>query len=153
MSPNPRKSKVRESEKAKPDYRANKQAFDQVLHRVRQNGEVTVGPVKAVKPDGSSGKPAAINPAIPNMVEFLCDVIIAVKRVLPRDISFERFRQVYMFPRTDDYLEQEKFAQKVLRDRRHSAEQRIGAEFIRVSIFPLTKYMKYPRRPRPKHAV
>lgn len=150
MSPN-RKSKP--SEKPKPEYRANKQAFDQVLNRVRQNGEVTVGPVKAVKSDGGGGKPAAMNPAVPSMVEFLCDVFIAVKRVLPRDIAFEKFRQAYTFSITDDYIEQEKFAQYMLKDRRHSAEQRIGAEFIRVGIFPLTKYMKCPRRPRPKHAV
>lgn len=136
-----------------PAWHENKKSFDQVMNRVRANGEVTIGRLKAAKVGGGGGKPAPENPLIPTTVDFLADVTRCVKRVLPRDISFERFRVTYMFDVTEDAIEREKFAQLVLRGRRHSAEQRCGAEFIRVGLFPLTKYMKAPRKPRPRKAI
>jgi hypothetical protein len=124
------------------------------MNRVRSNGEVTLGGgIKAAKVGGGGGKPAPENPLVPTMVDFLADVTRCVKRVLPRDISFARFRVTYMFDVTEDGIDREKYAQLVLRDRRHSAEQRCGAEFIRVGLYPLSKYMKAPRKPRPRKAL
>ena len=145
--------KKKASVKSEP-WRENKKAFDQVMNRIRRNGEVTIGRLKAARAvGGGGGKPAPENPLVPTMVDFLCDVVRCIKRVLPKDIKFERFRLAYMFDVTDDPIEREKYAQYVLKDRRHSAEQRCGAEFIRVGLHPLTKYMTAPRKPRPRKAL
>jgi hypothetical protein len=83
---------------------------------------------------GKGGNKTKIFPVLATHVEWFATVCIAITASLPKDISYGRFAAVYFSDYSDDYIECEKYAQKVLGDRRHSAEQRVGAEFIRRGI-------------------
>jgi hypothetical protein len=90
----------------------------------------------AINPEkvGSGG---SLNPAKPNTVDFWADVFIAIRAVCPSDIDLVKFHQAYTLFDSKDVIEFELNAHKLLGDRRHSAEQRIGAEFIRREIWPV----------------
>ena len=134
----------------KPEgYRKNKEAFDSVMNHLRRMGKPTLGHVGAVNIQAQSGgKPAAKNPAKPSMVDFWADVFLAIKVAVPKDIDLVKFHIAYTLYDSDDAIDRELWAQKVLHDRRHSVEQRLGAEFIRRKIFPVQGrgYFYAPRR-------
>lgn len=119
-------------------FAKNKQAFDGVMNHLRRMGKPTLGHVGAVNIQAQSGgKPAAKNPAKPSIVDFWADVFLAIQAVLPKDIDPVKFHLAYTLYDSDDAIERELHAQKILHDRRHSVEQRVGAEFIRRKIFPV----------------
>jgi hypothetical protein len=120
------------------EYRKNKAAFDGVLKHVRLLGRPWLSPSHAVNPE-SVGSGGSRNPAKPNPVEFWSDVFLAVKATCPRDITLVRFFLAYVLGDADveDDIMRELHAQRTLGDRRHSVEQRVGAEFIRRRIFPV----------------
>ena len=119
-------------------YRKNKAAFDGVMNHIRRIGKPTLGHVGAVNLQAQSGgKPAAKNPSAPSMVDFWADVFLAIKVAVPRDIDLIKFHLAYTLYDSDDAIDRELWAQKILHDRRHSVEQRLGAEFIRRKIFPV----------------
>lgn len=94
----------------------------------------------ASKLPGSGGGKSSPNPVKPTIVDFRADVMKAVVARLPKDISLARFNAAYVEYDSDDYIEREMHAQKVLGDRRHSAEQRCGDEFCKRGIHPCGKY-------------
>lgn len=141
----------RKSAKRKPEdgFRKNKAAFDGVMNHLRRMGKPTLGHVGAVNIQAQSGgKPAAKNPAKPSMVDFWADVFLAIKVACPKDIDMVKFHLAYTLYDSDDALDRELHAQKTLHNRRHSVEQRLGAEFIRRGIFPVQGrgYFYSPRR-------
>lgn len=120
------------------NHAANKRAFDGVMTHLRLLGRPWLSPCHAVNPEATiSG--GSRNPAKPTSVEFWCDVFIAIRATCPRDISYVRFFLAYVLGDADqeDAIARELHAQKTLGDRRHSVEQRVGAEFIRRGIFPV----------------
>jgi hypothetical protein len=136
--------------KIKPEgFRKNKEAFDSVMNHLRRMGKPTLGHVGAVNIQAQSGgKPAVKNPAKPSMVDFWADVFLAIKVAVPKDIDLVKFHIAYTLYDSDDAIDRELWAQKVLHDRRHSVEQRLGAEFIRRGIHPVQGrgYFYAPRR-------
>lgn len=134
----------------KPEgFRKNKEAFDGVMNHLRRMGRPTLGHVGAVNVQAQSGgKPAAKNPAKPSMVDFWADVFLAIKTAVPKDIDLVKFHIAYTLYDSDDVIDRELWAQKVLHDRRHSVEQRLGMEFLRRKIFPVQGrgYFYSPRR-------
>ncbi len=122
----------------KPEgFRKNKEAFDGVMNHLRRMGKPTLGHVGAVNIQAQSGgKPAAKNPAKPSMVDFWADVFLAIKVSVPRDIDLVKFHIAYTLYDSEDALDRELHAQKILGDRRHSVEQRLGAEFLRRKLHP-----------------
>jgi hypothetical protein len=125
------------NQKRKPkDHRKNKRAFDSVMSHLRKCSTSTLG---ASKLPGSSGK-SSPNPVKPSVIDFRADVMKAVTARLPKDISLEKFVEAYVDFDTEDDIEREVHAQKILHDRRHSAEQRCGDEFILRGIYPVNRY-------------
>lgn len=125
------------NQKRKPkDHRKAKRAFDSVMVYFRRCAVATLG---ASKLPGSSGK-SSPNPVKPSVIDFRADVMKAVVARLPKDISVERFTSAYIEFDSEDYIEGEVYAQKILGDRRHSAEQRCGDEFVLRGIYPVTGY-------------
>ena len=124
-------------QKEKPRYSQNKKAFDGVMAHLRLLGRPWLSPSHAVNPESVSG--GSRNPAKPTSVEFWCDVFLAVRATCPKDISLVRFFLAYVLGDADqeDAIARELHAQKELGDRRHSVEQRVGAEFIRRGIHPV----------------
>lgn len=123
--------------KAPKEFRKNKAAFDGVLKHVRLLGRPWLSPSHAVNPESVSG---SRNPAKPNPVEFWSDVFLAVKATCPKDITLVQFFLAYVLgdADVDDDIMRELHAQRTLGNRRHSVEQRVGCEFIRRGIHPVT---------------
>jgi hypothetical protein len=122
----------------KKEFAKNKRAFDGVMNHVRLLGRPWLSPSHAVNPE-SVGSGGSRNPAKPNAVEFWSDVFLAVKATCPKDITLVRFFLAYVLGDADveDDIMRELHAQRTLGDRRHSVEQRVGAEFLRRNISPV----------------
>jgi len=130
-------------------YSRNKKAFDAVILRTRRMDRPTLGSNGVMKM-GTGGGGSAKNTAAPNPVEFRCDVMLAIKAAMPKGVSMTNFLLAYLCFDSDDAIERDVHAQKVLGGRIHSVEQRIGAEFIRRGIWPIAAYMYPVRLNRPK---
>ena len=142
----------KKKEKAKSvNHAANKKAFDGVMGHIRLLGRPWLSPCHAVNPEqvGSGG---SRNPAKPTPVEFWADVFLAIRATCPKDVSYVRFFLAYVLGDADqdDEIARELHAQKTLGDRRHSVEQRVGAEFLRRGIHPTQGrgYFFAPRKER-----
>lgn len=107
-----------------------------------------LSPSHAVNPERVGG--GQRNPAKPTPVEFWADVFLAIRAACPADIDMQKFHLAYTLYDSEDAIEREKHAHKILGDRRHSVEQRVGAEFIRRKIHPVqgTGYFYAPRQAR-----
>ncbi len=136
-----------------PAYRKNKLAFDTIILRVKRMGTPLLGAVGAMDFRKVGGSVAARNPAAPLSVEFRADVLLAIKAAMPKGIRLSNFILAYLLYDSDDELERNVFAQKVLGGRMHSVEQRVGAEFVRRAIFPEAVYMYPDRVSRPRLAI
>lgn len=126
----------KKSQKAKVNHSGNKRAFDAVISQMRRIGRPWLSPSHAVNPErvGSGG---SRNPAKPTTVEFWADVFLAIKASCPRDVSMVKFHLAYTLYDSEDVIDNEKHAHRILGDRRHSVEQRVGAEFIKRKIYPV----------------
>jgi hypothetical protein len=140
-------------QKKKPvEYRKNKAAFDAVMSKLREFGRPTLGGLGAVNLERTGGSPSSQNPARPTPVDFRADIFRVVALRIPKDINLVAFHIAYTLWDSEDQLEQELHAQKTLGNRRHSVEQRLGAEFIRRGIFPVMGkgYFYSIRKERPR---
>lgn len=118
------------------DYRRNKLAFDSVMGHMRKIGRPWMSPSRAL--DMSKvGHGGVRNPAKPTPVEFWADAFLAIRAAIPRDVAPVRFHLTYLLYDSEDKIEIEKHADKMLGGRRHSVEQRVGEEFIRRKIYPV----------------
>ena len=129
-----------------PQFAKRKAAFDAVMAAYRDCQGTTLGAVKYS--DGSGG---SRNPAKPTMTDFKCDVDRVLKKCVKQPV---RFRLAYVEFDSDDPIEREVYAEKVMGPTRHNLEQGIGAEFIRRHISPtrgkkgyFTSVRKNDRRP------
>ena len=147
MSRNQNQLRNGELKKPKPttDYQKNKKAFDQIVRRLRRLGTPKLGSVGAMNPEKVGGSPSAKNLIAPTPVDFKADVLLAVKATLPRGVSLKNFILSYLLFDSDDEIECGLYVRKVIGDRMHSVEQRVGAEFIRRGIWPLGAYLHAPR--------
>ena len=120
------------------NHSSNKKAFDGVMAHLRLLGRPWLSPSHAVNPE-SVGSGGSRNPAKPTPVDFWCDVFLAIRATCPKDVSLVRFFLAYVLGDADQEgaIARERHAQKELGDRRHSVEQRVGAEFIRRGIHPV----------------
>lgn len=76
--------------------------------------------------------------------EFRCDVERVVEALVATKYHLH-FWAAYTWYDSDDALDREMFAQKMLGDRRHSWEQRLGAKFIEIGLHPPTLYFRHKR--------
>jgi hypothetical protein len=83
------------------------------------------------------GSGGSRNPAKPTTVEFWADAFIAIRAACPRDIDMVTFHLAYTLFDSEDAIEQEKHADRLLGGRRHSVEQRVGEEFLKRGLFPV----------------
>jgi hypothetical protein len=97
----------------------------------------TLGHVGAINPEAQSGGKTSVNPAKPSTLEFKCDVYLAIQAACPKNVSLVDFCIAYLLFDSDDEIERNVYALKILGPRCHSVEQRVGAEFVRRKIFPV----------------
>lgn len=133
-------------------YRENKKAFDVTILHLRRMDTPHLGQLGAMD-FRKVGSASARNPIAPSPVEFRCDVILAIRAAMPKGVSLKNFILAYLLYDSDDEIERNVYAQKILGGRVHSVEQRIGAEFIRRGIYPEAQYMYPPRQERPRTSL
>lgn len=141
----------------KPQHSQNKRAFDETMKAFRSGKDLGLGAVNIYlqhpegcrcnlgldcscgigRRKGAMPSKASANPARPTTIDFQCDVMTAIKAKLKEGL-LAKFLQAYVLFDSEDTIDIEQHAQKVLGDRRHSVEQRLGAEFRRRQIFPVT---------------
>lgn len=117
--------------KAAKPYGKNKKAFDSVFSHYRSLSTTTSIPAVNT---ASGGKPSR-NPAKPTPLDFKVDVDRIVNIVVPSRDQI-RFYVTYA-AWTDDQIEIERLADKMLGGVRHSYEQRLGDQFIKRKVFPV----------------
>src|SRR5271157_1847895 len=124
----------KQEKKKKQNFSKNKRAFDSVLRRFRRLK--TVGGLSATNISG--GSPTSPNPTKPSPLDFRSDVDLVVTKILAHSvISRIKFGYAYLWFDSENVIEQEKFAERLLGSARHSVEQRMGAEFVRRGLFPV----------------
>jgi hypothetical protein len=95
---------------------------------------------------GGCKGPSLRDPALPNLTEFRADVERAVKLVVKTNEQEEWFAAAYVWYDSTDDIERGAFAEKLLgRDRHRRWEQRVGAKFVELGIYPTRVYMDHLR--------
>src|SRR5208282_2042247 len=119
-----------------PNYAKQKTAFDEVMAKYRlsrkHNG---LGSVSWNVAKGATAQ----DPAKPNVSEFRADVEKTVESLVA--VKYHPwFWATYSWFDSEDAIERGMFAHRMLKGREHSYEQRLGAKFIEIGLFPTTKY-------------
>lgn len=127
-----------------PNYAKQKAAFDQVLETYRSSRSQLSG-LGCVNPAKQGGGGGTIDKAKPSLSDFRCDVERIVKTLVASKY-LQLFWATYKTYDSENDLEREKFAQRMLGDRRHSWEQRLGAKFIELGLYPSALYLRHERR-------
>jgi len=138
MSPKQRQRKA----DVKP-YALNKRAFDQVILYFRRMDRPLLKAVGAVDPGRAEQKGPRYKPMRKAIsLDLWCDIMSAIRASMPRGIPLSKFMLAYIVFDSDDELERNTHAHKILGGRCHSVEQRLGSEFVQRGIHPVKKYMK-----------
>ena len=120
------------SRKLKPQFAARKKAFDAVMTAYRQAKDTGLG----TAPIDGGGKGVS-NPVRPSLTDFRCDVEKIFNRVVTAQDMVVRFRACYINFDSENPIDNERYADKVIGSMRHSIEQGCGALFIRKGVYPL----------------
>jgi hypothetical protein len=138
------------SRKQKPQFAARKRAFDDVMAMYRQAQDVTGGMGALSISDGGKG---ATNPVRPTMTDFRCDCESIINHCVKNQDAVVRFRAVYINYDSEEQMDIERYADKVIGAGRHGLEQGIGALMITRGLYPLHGkggYFTTIRQPRGK---
>ena len=128
--------------KKTPNFAKQKRAFNATMEAYRKT-RANVTMIGCVNID-SGGGGCSIDKAKPTPCEFRCDVEKAVEALVATKYHLH-FWAAYTWYDSEDVLDREMFAQCMLGDRRHSWEQRLGAKFIEIGLFPPTLYFRHKR--------
>ena len=124
--------------KKKPKkYRENKKAFDDTMALYRNAFSAIIG-ASQIKDSSRAKYKTGIRPST---VEFRADVAKVVKVIVKEKDDLQWFWAAYMWDSPSD-IECEVFVQRMLGNRRHSWEQRIGELLRRKGIYPSTDYFQ-----------
>lgn len=123
-----------------PNFSQQKRSFDCVLATYR-NSQKHYG-LGCRSLDATLGSSSS-NAMKPNSSEFRCDVERTVQKLIPKQY-LPWFWGAYIFDSVNP-LEREIFVQNMLGDRRHSWEQRLGAKFIELKLYPPAEYFIHRR--------
>lgn len=144
-----------ESKKLKLDQRSErkprrlaadrKEAFDATMAAYRSAQSTGIGAAGI-----AGGGAATKNPAKPNLSEFKADVEKIVESVVLDYASLLYFYSAYIRYDSEDAIEREMFADRLLGEGRHAIEQRLGALFISRGLYSTQKYFTAIRKPRAK---
>lgn len=138
MSPKLRQRKA----DAKP-YALHKRAFDDVILYFRRMDRPMLKAMGAVDLERASQSGAKYKPQRKAMsLDFWTDVTVVMTTMLPRGVTLKNFMLAYVVFDSDDEIERNTHAHKILGGRCHSVEQRLGAEFVKRGIYPVGRYMQ-----------
>lgn len=119
--------------KKSPPYAKRKLAFDDVMQAYRDS---QVAPLSAIQyGDAAGGTRYA---AKPTLTDFKCDVERVITKCVNGKSMIEKlnFLKAYVWFDSEDAIEREMHADKVIGEGRHSLEQGMGALFIKRHLYP-----------------
>jgi hypothetical protein len=116
--------------KEKQNYGKNSKAFREVMAQYRQS--LNSGLVQSV--DVSASGSAAPDHARPSISDFRCDVDIAVRKSL-KGVTVEQFRKCYIDFDSEDEIECNQHAIRILGGKHWSIVQRVGNSFVKAGLF------------------
>jgi hypothetical protein len=137
------KGQEMKEKKAPKHFRENKLAFDELMSSYRSAKDTGIGAAVWANGGGTVTK----NPARPSLTDLRCDIEKIVEAHVNED-QLCRFWAVYSIYDSNDYIEREMFADRMIGPKRHSYEQRIGAKFITNGLYPVQKYLLSIRKPQ-----
>lgn len=125
-------------------FDVNLRAFAEVMAAYRASSQAVLGCVKL----GGSGKgPSMRDPALPNLTEFRADVERAIQNIVKTEEQVAWFTAAYIWFDSNDAIERGAFAEKLLGvNRARRWEQRVGAHFVELEIYPSRKYLDHLRQ-------
>ena len=127
------------------NFKENAKAFAEVMTAYRAAQGAALGCVRF----GTGKGPSMRDPALPNLTEFRADVERAIQQVVKTDEQCAWFQAAYVWYDSTDEIQRGAFAEKLLgRDRHRRWEQRVGAKFVDLGIYPSRVYMDHLRTQR-----
>jgi lauroyl/myristoyl acyltransferase len=132
-----------QKKKKVPNFAEQKRAFDQVMEAYRKS-QVHITGLGCINLAPTKGASIPHDPARPLSAEFRADVERIVESVVAAKYH-QWFWAAYRWFDSGEALEHELFAQRLLGDRRHSWEQRLGGKFVEMGLFPPKKYFCHQR--------
>jgi len=132
--------------KLKPQFAARKKAFDSVMDAYRNANDRGMGSASI---DGN-GKGVS-NPVRPTLTDFRCDCESIIDKCVTEPGMVIRFRACYVDFDSDNPIDTERYADKVIGSMRHNLEQGVGSLFIKNGLYPLhgrSGYFTTIRQPR-----
>jgi hypothetical protein len=120
------------SRKLKPQFAARKKSFDAVMACYRQAQDTGLGTASI---DG--GGKGVSNPVRPSLTDFRCDCENIFNKVVTAQDMVVRFRACYINYDSENLIDNDLYADKVIGSMRHGLEQGIGALFIKNGLYPL----------------
>jgi hypothetical protein len=136
------------SRKLKPQFAKRKRAFDTVMAMYRQAQDITGGMGAVNMSNEGKGTSYLVQPSL---TDFRCDVERVINKCVTAQDAVVRFRASYINYDSEEQMDIERYADKVIGSGRHGLEQGIGALFIKQGIYPLYEkggYFNTIRQPR-----
>ena len=112
-------------------HAARKKAFDLVMKAYRGAKDVTGGVGSLTISDIGKGAP---NPVKPSLTDFRCDVEKVISKCVPDEDRLRQFCEAYITYDSEDSIEMEVHADKIMGSGRHGLEEGIGSLFIKRGI-------------------
>jgi hypothetical protein len=130
--------KHRNRKPLKQEFGLNKKAFDSVMACYKTSQFTGIEATDYAKNSSLPSTPA-IYRGKPTTQDFRIDVSLVFRKVVPPEM-LSRFESAYLCYDSDDPIENEVVADKLLGKRRHLWEQKCGAEFLIRGIYPAVRY-------------
>jgi len=115
------------SRKQKPQFAARKAAFNRTIAAYRAAKDIAGGMGATNISDCGGGSP---NPARPILADFRVDVESVIERVIPENLML-RFKLAYFEFDSENEIDREVYADKMLGSIRHGWEQGLGNQFLK----------------------
>jgi len=120
------------SRKQKPQFAARKKSFDAVMYAYRNAKDTGLG-----IPSLDGGGKGVSNPVRPSLTDFRVDVERVINKVITAQDLVVRFRACYINFDSENPIDNERYADKVIGSGRHAIEQGCGNLFIKNGLWPL----------------
>jgi hypothetical protein len=122
---------VLKKKKDKINYGKNSKAFREVLATYRQS--LAAGLIQAKEFSGG-GKGAARDQSKPSLSDFRCDIDITIRKHL-KGVTLAQFHEAYVDFDSDDEIDSNQHALKILGGKHWSVTQRVGNAFVKAGLF------------------
>lgn len=127
---------MKPKKRKQPKFRDNKAAFDGVMKCYRDLSSCGGKNLSAMEYSGAGSGPSQPNQAKPTPQDYAIDVDRVIKKCLKDLTRRALFIKAYVDYDSEDSIDIEIHADKVMGPTRHGLEQGMGAEFLKRKLWP-----------------